>query len=269
MCGCKPYNLTEMLASGYINAGKKSCGHIDWVEPPVTQNPPIEIIECVALICHRLPHIVKEDGRKYHTKKQLDDHEASLKKQEHDPVNHPTHYESDAKCRSCGESIECIQVSREHSFTRGNAIKYLWRAGAKGDTVEDLKKAIWYIEDEIAQLEGRPNPNVHRLAKGGPIDQMIQRGVVTYSDTNDELYDKAVAEYAQLMDERAIHKINLDAPIKTGVKIINHPECKFEAPVEVKHSRSYSFRCDTHGFIMYMPIEKAPKHCTMYESETE
>lgn len=84
---------------------------------------------------------------------------------EHDPVNHPTHYASDSTCASCGESIECIEVVRHLSFTRGNAIKYLWRAGAKGDTVEDLKKAIWYIQDEIAYLEGKPNPNVHRLSQ--------------------------------------------------------------------------------------------------------
>ncbi len=84
---------------------------------------------------------------------------------DYDPVSHPTHYQSNAKCSGCNESIECIDVVRHHDFNRGNAIKYLWRAGAKGDTVQDLKKAIWYIQDEIAQLEGVSNPNVHKLSK--------------------------------------------------------------------------------------------------------
>lgn len=71
--------------------------------------------------------------------------------QEHpvpDPVNHPAHY----KAHPSG--IECIQVTEHLSFLRGNAIKYLWRAGQKGNIIEDLEKAKWYIEREI-ELERR------------------------------------------------------------------------------------------------------------------
>lgn len=64
-----------------------------------------------------------------------------------DPVNHPAHYKSHPS------GIECIQVTEHMTFCRGNAIKYLWRAGEKGDAVEDLRKSIWYIEREIARLE--------------------------------------------------------------------------------------------------------------------
>lgn len=64
-------------------------------------------------------------------------------------VDHPAHYAGNAK------GIECIDVVEELSFLRGNAIKYLWRAGAKGDLVQDLRKAIWYIEREIANAEAR------------------------------------------------------------------------------------------------------------------
>lgn len=73
-----------------------------------------------------------------------------------DVVNHPSHYTSGPKHSACGEVIECIDVVREHGFSRGNAIKYLWRAGLKGDeskTIEDLKKSVFYINDEIARLE--------------------------------------------------------------------------------------------------------------------
>lgn len=65
----------------------------------------------------------------------------------HDPVNHPQHY------TEVVPGIECIQVVEHFGFLRGNAIKYLWRAGSKGDTVEDLKKARWYITREIENLE--------------------------------------------------------------------------------------------------------------------
>lgn len=69
-----------------------------------------------------------------------------------DPVNHPAHYTSDPS------GIECIQITRHRNFNIGNAIKYLWRAGLKDTTtdrgkhVEDLRKAIFYIQDEIDRL---------------------------------------------------------------------------------------------------------------------
>lgn len=68
---------------------------------------------------------------------------------EPDPVNHPAHYTSDPS------GIECIEITRHRNFNIGNSIKYLWRAGIKDDTkqIEDLKKAIWYITDEINRLE--------------------------------------------------------------------------------------------------------------------
>ena len=72
----------------------------------------------------------------------------------HDAVNHPRHYTSSpAKCLQCGEPIECIQVVEHQSFSVGNAMKYLWRAGLKDDAVQDLRKAIWYIQREIEKIE--------------------------------------------------------------------------------------------------------------------
>ena len=67
----------------------------------------------------------------------------------YDMVNHPPHY----KAHPSG--IECIEITRHMNFNLGNAIKYLWRSGEKGNQVEDLKKALWYIEDEIKRLEKR------------------------------------------------------------------------------------------------------------------
>lgn len=70
----------------------------------------------------------------------------------HDPVNSPQHYTTgNEKCPECGHPIECIDVTEHRDFLIGNAIKYLWRAGAKDDEVQDLRKAIWYIERRIKQ----------------------------------------------------------------------------------------------------------------------
>lgn len=60
------------------------------------------------------------------------------------PVS-PPHYQQHPS------GIECIQITEHMNFCLGNAVKYLWRAGLKGDAVEDLKKAVWYIEREIAR----------------------------------------------------------------------------------------------------------------------
>lgn len=70
-----------------------------------------------------------------------------------DNVNHPSHYlASNATCTQCNNSIECIDVTRHFDFNLGNAIKYIWRAKHK-DGIQDLKKAAWYINDTIKQLE--------------------------------------------------------------------------------------------------------------------
>ena len=75
-----------------------------------------------------------------------------------DPVNSPKHYtSSNAACKLCSEPIECIDVTEHMGFCLGNAVKYIWRAGIKSEekTVEDLEKAIWYINRHIQQLERR------------------------------------------------------------------------------------------------------------------
>lgn len=61
-----------------------------------------------------------------------------------DMVNHPPHYSAHKVF-----SRECIKYTRHMNFTAGNAFKYLYRQGQKFNTVEDLKKALWYISDEV------------------------------------------------------------------------------------------------------------------------
>jgi len=62
-------------------------------------------------------------------------------------INHPKHYTSHPS------GVECIEITRHCNFNIGNAIKYLWRCGLKNNEIEDLKKASWYINDEIQKRE--------------------------------------------------------------------------------------------------------------------
>ncbi len=64
-----------------------------------------------------------------------------------DPVNHPPHYTSHPS------GVEVIQITEHMNFCLGNAIKYILRADHKGNQIQDLKKASWYINREIARLE--------------------------------------------------------------------------------------------------------------------
>jgi len=64
-----------------------------------------------------------------------------------DMINHPPHYTAHPS------GIECIQVSEHMNFCLGNAVKYIWRARLKsGNPIEDLLKALWYIEREVERL---------------------------------------------------------------------------------------------------------------------
>ena len=63
-----------------------------------------------------------------------------------DNIN-PSHYQSHPS------GVECIQVTEHMGYCLGNAVKYIWRADLKHDDggIEDLRKAQWYIERELAK----------------------------------------------------------------------------------------------------------------------
>lgn len=62
-------------------------------------------------------------------------------------IQNPPHYNKHPS------GIECIEATRHMNFNLGNAVKYIWRADLKNDAIEDLKKAAWYIQDEIQRRE--------------------------------------------------------------------------------------------------------------------
>lgn len=70
-------------------------------------------------------------------------------------VENPKHYTSHPS------GVECIEITQHYDFCIGNAIKYLWRAGIKTEEgysgnekeIEDLQKAVWYINHKIEMLK--------------------------------------------------------------------------------------------------------------------
>jgi hypothetical protein len=64
-----------------------------------------------------------------------------------DPVNHPTHYTTGGI-----ETIDFIEA-KKLGYNLGNVVKYITRSGLKGNQLEDLRKAQWYLSREIATLK--------------------------------------------------------------------------------------------------------------------
>jgi hypothetical protein len=66
-----------------------------------------------------------------------------LQATEIDPVNHPPHYKAGGF-----ETIDFIEA-KDLNYRLGNVVKYVSRAGRKGDPLQDLEKAAWYLQREI------------------------------------------------------------------------------------------------------------------------
>lgn len=62
------------------------------------------------------------------------------------PVTSPPHYTGHPS------GLQCIDITRHMNFNLGNVFKYIWRHELKGNPVEDLRKAKFYLEDEIKRL---------------------------------------------------------------------------------------------------------------------
>lgn len=79
----------------------------------------------------------------------------------HDPVSRPAHYTAGP--------VECIDIIRDElgdegfsAYCRGNALKYLHRAGLKGDRQEDYAKAAWYTMMDLHVRGLGPDPRAGR-----------------------------------------------------------------------------------------------------------
>lgn len=66
-----------------------------------------------------------------------------------DNVNNPKHYNSHPS------GVKCIEIVEWMSFNLGTAMTYIWRCNDKyDDPIEDLQKAIWYLNREITKVRG-------------------------------------------------------------------------------------------------------------------
>lgn len=73
-----------------------------------------------------------------------------------DMVDHPSHYGGKDDPYEVIKVLEAWMTPEQMSgFCLGNTIKYVGRAGKKGDLVEDLKKARWYLDLAISKMEKR------------------------------------------------------------------------------------------------------------------
>ena len=73
----------------------------------------------------------------------------ALESKSKEAVNHPEHYGGDDNPYEAIKVIEAWELG----FNLGNTVKYISRAGKKGDRLEDLKKAKWYLDREIKNAE--------------------------------------------------------------------------------------------------------------------
>ncbi|MEC9444052.1 MAG: DUF3310 domain-containing protein [Pseudomonadota bacterium] len=94
-----------------------------------------------------------------------------------DMVNEPPHYKD-------ASGIECIEVTQHMRFCEGNSFKYVYRAGSKGNLLEDLKKAAWYAERSWTRSRSGNN-RVHWL---------VQRKGEAIADSRDEQGQPFIAE---------------------------------------------------------------------------
>ncbi len=90
-----------------------------------------------------------------------------------DIVSRPKHYNSHPS------GVEAVQVCELISFNLGNALKYLWRVGLKGDAVEDLSKSEWYLYRELGLVDRYPS-----MVRAGTdaLDVTLALGVAVHDD---------------------------------------------------------------------------------------
>ncbi len=96
-----------------------------------------------------------------------------------DMVNHPAHYNKHPR------GIEVIDFVEHMDFCTGNAIKYIARAEYKGNEIQDLQKAIWYIQRKIDTLRGKR--------------EIIQNDETPHEKINEEINEEIEEEIPQLV----------------------------------------------------------------------
>ena len=160
-CGCIPPYTCWKPKPGCVNYVRRPAGGPLWqvVERPAAEekaiSSPVDVTKEEDVLARQekaTSSLGNLMGEMYSiaadTTRAFDRSKAGVKHDEiFDPITRPEHYAVHPS------GVECITVTEQMNFCVGNAIKYLWRAGLKGSHLEDLKKARWYVDREIARLE--------------------------------------------------------------------------------------------------------------------
>lgn len=110
---------------------------------------------------------------------------------QNDPVNHPSHYTSHPS------GVETIEVARGFDYDCGNAWKYLTRFRYKVNPIEDLKKAVWYINDKLASSDNKKSlPEQAAPTLYGEVFYKVKRVIAAEPDVAVQSALQLVAELA-------------------------------------------------------------------------
>lgn len=133
----------------------------------------------------------------------------------YDNVNNPKHYAMANKHLV----LEPIDICEKYSFCQGNAIKYLLRYENKNG-VEDLKKALWYLNRIINEnLEiwypdgGLDKALIKQYEKSHPIAYMVMDGVINGAK---DAVEKAIAKVAEPLDKAVKTELNKKKTMPEG-----------------------------------------------------
>ena len=99
--------------------------------------------ECTSPTYQEIKNYVREYGQLVWKRGVIDVSDVIANDMTSDTVNHPKHYTSD----DCG--VEAIEVTSLLPACISNAVKYVWRCGKKDEDLQELKKALWYINYSI------------------------------------------------------------------------------------------------------------------------
>ena len=150
----------------------------------------------------------------------------------HDPINNPSHYAE-------GRQFEPIDVIEDWklNYRMGNVLKYVSRAGRKQDAIEDLKKAVWYLQREIEVLEGA-RPESQYVPNYDEVYEYFVNNVPYDATDSVDLWDPALGPTEPVGDyELALQEIDryLDAPLGSPERERLEDATDFAAYYEAKH----------------------------------
>lgn len=109
-----------------------------------------------------------------------------------DNVNHPSHYADNGP-------FECIELTEQFDFCVGNAIKYVWRHNDKGKPVEDLSKALWYLNREANRID---DTDYEAAAQVNPSKPGCMNGIL-YRQAGNAM---PVTVLEEILDKALIHQ---------------------------------------------------------------